>query len=101
MMSEPTKLQVLAVNFKALLEKYAKERDPGAELLLGWVTPLLNDVETGVITHGRYMFKHALGYEPDFFERHPDVKEAQTMFVAELEGWENQEWYKKLTGGTS
>jgi len=82
--------------FRNLLELYSSE-DSDAESLLGWLMPLFTEIEEGKIIPPK-MYEHhmALGKEPAFYERHKDVYSAESDFIAALEDWESQEWYKKL-----
>lgn len=89
-------LKYKAQVFHSLLSKYALQ-DSDAESLLKWLTPLFTSVELGQINPPfHYNFRMALGKESEFFEIKTDVRHAEAEFMAALEDWESQDWYKQL-----
>ncbi len=90
------KLKCKALAFQRMLEKYAPE-ELDATLLLRWLDPLFEGVRSGLIVPPTYYkFRLALGKDNDFFEDKIDLRFAEAEFIAALEDWESQDWYKQL-----
>jgi hypothetical protein len=91
-------LQERAANFRELLKQHqAKSTD--AMLLLRWLTPLFQDIEAGKIHPPKnYEFGNALGKDNPFYEPDKPFHAAEAEFVAALEDWESQDWYKQVKG---
>jgi len=82
--------------FRSLLKEHEKD-NVDAELLLKWLTPLFNDIEQGIVTPPqRFEHRNALGKEAPFYEPNSMFLEPYSDFVAALEDWPSQSWYKAL-----
>lgn len=100
-MDKVENLQRKARAFSLLIKKYAPA-DDDAGRLLAWLTPRFSAIAKGEITPPHsYEFRMALGKEPDFYERHQDVRSVEADFICALEDWESQEWCRQLKGGES
>lgn len=93
------KIEILkerAANFRNLLMQH-QSKNTDAMLLLKWLTPLFQEIEAGNIQPPQcYDFRNALGKDNSFYEPDKPFHSAEADFVAALEDWESQDWYKKL-----
>lgn len=96
-MDKVTLLKQRAARFRDLLQQY-EETDTDAMLLLRWPTPLFQEIESGSIQPPKYYdFRNALGKDGPFYEPDKPFFGVEAEFVAALEDWESQDWYKQLT----
>lgn len=89
-------LQEKAAEFRCLLQRH-ESTNTDAMKLLKWLTPLFDEIEAGKImlpTH--YEFTNSLGKDNPFYELDKPFHHVESDFVAALEDWESQDWYKAL-----
>ena len=96
-MDKVSLLKERAAKFRDLLKQH-EEKDTNAMLLLKWLTPLFQEIEAGNIHPPKYYeFRNALGKDDPFYEPDKPFHGVEAEFVAALEDWESQEWYRALT----
>jgi hypothetical protein len=89
-------LQERAAAFRDLLKQH-EATNVDAMLLLKWLTPLFQEIDAGKINPPKhYEFGNALGRDNSFYEPDKPFHHAEAEFVAVLEDWESQDWYKDL-----
>ena len=80
--------------FRNLLVEH-KKNNSDAMLLLKLLTPLFQEIEDGKITPPKYYeFGNALGKDNPFYEPDKPFHNAESNFIAALEDWESQNWYR-------
>lgn len=95
-MNKVALLKQRAIDFKRLLEQHEAE-NIDAMLLLKWLTPLFQEIERGnVCPPMDYEFGDSLGKDNPFYEPDKPFHSCEAAFVAALEDWESQDWYKNL-----
>lgn len=92
-------LKTHAENFRKLLEQY-EEVNTDAMLLLKWLTPLFHEIEVENIYLPRnYAFNNSLGKDNPFYEPDKPFHSTEAAFVAALEDWDSQKWYRQIQAG--
>jgi len=82
-------LQQKARVLRNLLEQYAKT-DDDVEMVLGFMTPVLNDIEAGkVAPPQRDKFRwYFFNTESSLFLKYDDLSQAEAEYAEVLEGWD-------------
>lgn len=101
-MDKVKNLQEKAKVLHALLEKYA-QIDDDAKMVLGFMTPLFEQIRTGEIVppHEHEYRWHFASTESPLYRKYEDLSHAASEYACALEDWKSQEWYRRLKGEES
>jgi hypothetical protein len=94
-MDKKIDLKAAGNRLRILLEQN-KNSDDDANRLLTWLKPLLDKIDGNEITPPyKYPLLGALGKDCRFYDKYPDVRLAEANFIAVLEDWVSQPWFKQ------